>query len=111
MHALGECPHARAYLQSNVPTRRDEGLQSDFGLSVLYVVLMAGRRQQHQHVDIGVGKELASTISTHCQQGSAFGHGLQVPQRQQRAVDVFGQISNQTSGSRRSGSRLHEVRQ
>ncbi|MDT4833940.1 hypothetical protein FQZ97_675660 [compost metagenome] len=82
VQALLERAHARADLEAGVPALADEGLDAG-GLDA--AVLALGRQQQ-QHVDVGVRKQLAAPVAAHRGQREGVAEAGLVPQRGQRLV-------------------------
>ena len=70
--AFGDGAHARADLQAGVPAGGDEALDRrrciDLGRGAV------GGRQQHEHVDVGIGEQLAAAIAADREQRRAVGH-------------------------------------
>jgi hypothetical protein len=65
-HAFAQRAHRRADLDAGVPAGGDEGL--DAGLQRAVGVGVGAVGQQHQHVDIAVGQQLATAVATDCHQ-------------------------------------------
>ena len=65
-HAVGQGAHARTDLQPRVPAAANEQF---YALRQRRVVLRAFG-QEHQHVHVGIRKQLGAAIATHGQQGA-----------------------------------------
>ena len=100
--------HAGADFQADVPAGGDEGF--DRCLAAV-VASQHVARQQHQHVHIGVRKQLAAAVAAHRQQRASGGHAGVLPQVEQRLVNVLRQRAQQARSGRRGGARGGEVLQ
>ena len=88
LQAFGQRAHAGADLQARVPAAADELFYARGQLRVC----RAGGRQQHQHVDVGVGKQLGAAIASHGGQAGLGRHAGAVPQRAQQRVGQIAQV-------------------
>jgi hypothetical protein len=108
-HALVHRAHRRADLQADVPARGDEALDRGAQRIVGAQLDLTRARQQHQHVDVGMRKQLAAPVAAHRHQRGARRHRAARPQLAQHRVGVARQRARQPRGRRRGGARLHEV--
>ena len=89
-HAFGGGAHAGCDLQPAVPATADEGLE--LGLQARGVVWRLAIGQEHQHVHIGVGKQLRTTKAAHSGQTQLITQAGLLPQPNQNAIDQAGEL-------------------
>ena len=110
--ALLDGAHRRADLQADVPA----GVQEPFDRGAQRVGRCVGRRvaagriqalasrQQHQHVDVGIGEELGAAIAAHGHQRGAGRHRGVLPQLGQVVVDMARQRLGQSGRGQGGGA-------
>ncbi len=100
--------NARADLEAGVPAGGDEAL----GRGVARLVVRPGRRrQQDEHVDVGIGKQLAAAIAADGDEGGVGRHAGLAPELAHRHVDVLGEGAQQAQRGARGRPCGHEARQ
>ena len=88
-HAFRHVAHARSDLDAAVPALADESLDLAPLLGALFGRLAV--RQQHHHIDVGIGEQLGPAVATHRHQGKLGRHRGARPQQRQGVVGIAGQ--------------------
>ena len=103
LDALRDRAHAAADLEAEIPRHPDEALDARVERRVVRV------GQQHEDVDVGVGRELAASVAAHGDERERRGQSAVVPYALERVVGEFRQRVHQRRDVRRAAKALEHV--